>query len=105
MNDSNLGVLIVQLTSPNDVKIRDLLVSIDDEPAENLSFDGSLILTVPAGTHTLRVTNRLFTKTDEFTIASGEEITYSAGNIAGGCFSALMILGGTGAYRVMLERV
>jgi len=105
MPDSTPTMVSVQRTSPKDVKIRDLLVSIDDQPDENLSFDRSIDFPVAAGDHTIRVSNRLFSKIDHFTIASGESISYSVANIPGGCFSILLILGGAGAYRVTLDRI
>lgn len=98
------GKLIVTRTSPRDIKMRELVVRIDDGPEKILLFDQSYETLLAAGEHSILATNRLFTKTATFSLAEDETISFSVANVATGCFSALTVIGGAGGYRVFLER-
>src|SRR5262245_37398639 len=70
-------------TSPEDVKTRQLVVSIDDEKIATLMWGDSVIRELAAGRHRLRVHNTLVWKTVEFTLAPGEEAVFEAINRTG----------------------
>jgi hypothetical protein len=101
--DSAQGRIIVNRTSPRDIKVRDLIVMVDALPRETLKFQQSMELPLKAGEHTVKVTNNLLSKDLPFTLAAGETATFLAGNVAGGCMGALVVT--VGIYSVMLERV
>jgi hypothetical protein len=98
--------LIVTRTSPKDIGIRDLYVQLDDHPEYTLKNTQALKVPLPAGKHRLRITNRLFAKVEEFELQEGEKATFEVANVrAGLLFAPLMVIGGTGAYKVAIERL
>jgi hypothetical protein len=102
--DAPSGSLIVSRTSPNDIGMRDLYVLVDDREEQTLLNGQTLSLPLEPGKHTLKVTNRLFTQKADFSLESGQTAKFIASNRAlGGLFSFLIVLGGTGAYKVTLE--
>ncbi len=84
--------------------MRELIVAIDDLPEQIVMFGDSASFDVPAGEHQARVTNRLFTKRMTLYTEPDETVFLQGANVGGGCFAATLIMGGTGAYRVSLER-
>jgi hypothetical protein len=97
------GKLIIKRTSPQDVKIRDLYVLIDDKPEINLQYNQSKELDIEPGHHTIRATNRLFSKRDSFKIGGGETIIYEVCNEASGCVMALIWGMGMPFYKLTLK--
>jgi len=102
---SDSAVVRVSRTSPRDIGFRGLEVFLDDKFAVNLQFGETRDLRLPSGEHTLRVTNSLYTKRDSFTVNPGETMAFNVANIGGGLFGVLTVIGGTGPYKVHLERV
>jgi hypothetical protein len=85
--------------------MRDLYVLIDDLPEQTMSHGDIIRLPLPAGEHRIKVTNRLFSKVETFHLDEGETVRFMASNKAmGGLFSVMVVIGGTGAYTVTLER-
>jgi hypothetical protein len=104
-NNSRSCRLVVERTAEDDIKMRDLYVLVDDEPERTVHFGKSLEYELEPGDHRIKITNRLFTKAENFTVAPGQTVRYSATNVAGGgLFAPLMLIGGTGAYKVRLTR-
>ncbi len=101
-NDVVQGRLIVNRTSDRDIKARDLIVRVDELPQETLKFQQSMELPLSPGEHCIKITNNLFSKSATFSIAAGETVTFTAGNVPGGCLGALVVT--IGAYTVLLER-
>ena len=99
------GRLIVQRNSEADLKMRDLLVRIDDAPAFNLNFGQTKELEIEAGEHTLFATNRLYSKTETFEIQSGATIAFEVANIPTGCLSLILMSVGMSLYRVTVQRL
>jgi len=85
--------------------MRDLLVRVDDQQEHNLQFGRSVEIEVKAGIHEITATNRLFSAKETVTLKEDESATYMATNQAGGCFAALMLVSGSGAYKAKLERL
>lgn len=98
--------VVVTRTSSRDIGIRDLYVKIDDQPEVTLKNTQALRISLSVGKHRLRITNRLFSKEEEFELAPEEHVTFEVANVrAGLLFAPLMVLGGTGAYKVSLKRL
>lgn len=95
----------VHRTSDHDIKIRDLYVSVDGSPEENLAYGKSLERQLDQGEHVLTVTNRLYTKEARFDLQDGQTIEFEAANRASGCGAILFMVVGMGPYRVELRRV
>ena len=84
--------------------MRDLYVIVDEREEQTLLNGESLVLPVEPGEHTVKVTNRLFTKKATIQVDVGKTAKFITSNKAvGGLFSFLVVLGGTGAYKVTLE--
>lgn len=96
------GKVIVRRNSDADIKMRALFVRLDDGEEQTLMFGSSYSFEATAGPHVLRATNRLYTQKHAFDLSAGGEVSFEAANVPGGCFIAFMVLGGTGAYRVVL---
>src|SRR3954454_3383211 len=83
----------------DDVRIRQLVVSIDGEKEATLLYDESVTRELPPGPHRLRVHNTLVWKTIDGELAAGEHATFTATNLAGfGTVSMLGLLGAGPLY-------
>ncbi len=103
-SDQPMGTLVVSRTSPKDIGMRDLYVVVDEQEERTLLNGQSLSLDLPSGEHTVKVTNRLFTRKTLVDVKTGQTTTFITSNKAlGGMFSLLIVIGGTGAYKVTLE--
>ena len=99
------GTLTIVRNSPDDIKMRDLYVSIDELPEWNLQFEDSRSIQLSSGEHRVKITNRLFSKSQTFSLAPGQTTKFRVANIpAGPLFAPLMIIGGMGGYKVRIER-
>jgi hypothetical protein len=77
-----------------DVRDRQVVVSLDGERLATLLYGGEVTREVPPGRHRLRAHNTLFWKTIDLDLAPGEHARFSAINRAGvGTFSMLGLLG------------
>jgi hypothetical protein len=74
--------LTITRTSEEDWKTRQLVVAIDGKRVAELLWGDSAMFELAPGVHRLRVHNTLVWKTEEFTIAPGEQIFYEAINRA-----------------------
>jgi len=100
----NSGRITVSRTSEDDVRIRQLEVSIDGEPAGTLMFGESLSRELEPGRHRLRVHNTLVWRTVDFELHAGEHVHFRAVNRAGfGTYSMVTLLG-AGPLYVTLRR-
>lgn len=100
------GRLIVDRTDHDDIGIRDLYVLVDDQEERTVLHGKSLTIDLAPGEHRIKITNRLFSKAEEFTVREGQSVRYATANVAagGGLFAPLMMISGTGAYKVRLKR-
>jgi hypothetical protein len=100
----NSGRITVSRTSEEDVRIRQLVVSIDAKAAGTLLFGQSLTTELEPGSHRLRVHNTLVWRTADFHVHAGEHVRFSAVNKAGfGTYSMVGLLG-AGPLYVSLRR-
>lgn len=100
------GQLVVERRASDDIGMRDLYVIVDELPEETLLFNQSLTLDLPPGEHRVKITNRLFSKVETFLLGEGQTVRFSAANVgATSLFAPLMIVSGTGAYKVALKRI
>jgi hypothetical protein len=102
---TSTGKVTIVRTSPEDVKTRQLVVSIDDEKIATLMWGDSVMRELAAGQHRLRVHNTLVWKTIEFTLAVGEQAVFEAVNRTGRLTFFLVSALGTGPLCVTVRRV
>jgi hypothetical protein len=82
-----------------DVRIRQLVVSIDGRQAATLLYGDSMTRELTPGPHRLRIHNTLVWKTIDLSLAAGEHARFSAVNRAGfGTYSMLGLLGAGPLY-------
>jgi hypothetical protein len=98
------GRVTVTRTSEEDVRIRQLEVSIDGKPEGTLLFGDSVTRELAAGPHRLRVHNTLVWRTVEFALHAGEHVRFAAVNRAGFGTYSLVALLGAGPLYVTLRR-
>jgi hypothetical protein len=91
--------LRVTRTSKRDIQVRDAYVRINGGKERVMKFGDSFEVELPAGTHEIAVTNRLFKKKSTFTL--GPDATFEVANVVGGCLTMLFILG---IYSVAIKR-
>jgi hypothetical protein len=99
------ATLIVERTSRDDVRTRQIILSLDGERWVTLLYGESAIRGIAPGTHRLRAYNTLVWKTVEFEAVPGESIRFSAVNRAGRGTAALIALLGVGPLYVTLQRL
>jgi hypothetical protein len=91
--------LTVTRQSPEDVKIRQLVVSVDGERAGTLLYGDSLTRELAPGVHRLRIHNTLVWKTIRVELRAGEHARFTAVNRAGfGTYSMIGLLGAGPLY-------
>jgi len=99
------GTVVVDRTSQRDIGMRDLYVRIDALDEITLLYGQGVQVRLLPGTHQIKVTNRLYTRRVEFELAEGEHVRFEVANIPGSIlFAPLLIIGGTGVYKVAIER-
>ena len=96
--------ITVTRRAADDVRIRQLVVSIDGDKVATLLYGDAISREVPPGPHRLRVHNTLVWKTLDLELAAGEHATFTAVNLAG--FGTVTMLGllGAGPLYVRLVR-
>ena len=96
--------LTITRTHPEDVRDRQIVVSIDGEPLATLLFGQEATREVPAGPHTLKAHNTLFWRNIPVDLQPGEDARFIVINRAGsGTLSLLGILG-VGPLYLTFER-
>jgi len=94
----------VTRVEPNDVRDRQIVVSMDGEPLGTLLYGQQVTKTVAPGRHRLKAHNTLFWKTLEVDLAPGDDARFVVVNRAGsGTLSLLGILG-VGPLYLTFER-
>ena len=98
------GQIVVSRNDDRGIKIRGLEILIDGEFVSNLTFGQSYGAAIPAGSHKLTATNRLFSRHIDFDIAPGQELRFTATCVPLHGIWILVALMGTVAYRVSLRQ-
>lgn len=90
--------------SPDDVKQRDVFVSLDGQRFAELAFGQLVSKEVAAGPHTLRAHNTLVWKTLQCDLRPGEHARFTLVNRPGFGTWAMLSLLGTGPIYLTFER-
>ena len=102
------ATIILSRTSPDDVGIREIYVSIDGKDVGVLRPGDRVTRQVSAGRHVVKAHNTLFRRTREVDLAEGETAEFLGVNKAGGgsaLMAILMAVLGVGALKLEFERV
>ena len=84
------ATITVRRQSRDDVGYREVILLLDGEHLAILHHGDVITREIPPGTHRLKATNTLFSKTLDFTLNVGEHASFSAENRAGwGTYSML----------------
>jgi hypothetical protein len=96
--------LTVRRTSDDDIKERELYVSLDDERLGILKYGDAATVRIAAGRHTIRVHNTLSRKKAEFDIAPEQHVRFRMANVAGKGFAYWAFFVGAALFWTVLER-
>lgn len=96
--------IVLTRRSANDVKQREVFVSMNGENIATLSYGDSVARDVEAGPLKLRAHNTLVWKTIAFDLQTGEEARFTIVNRAGFGTHAMLALLGTGPIYLTFER-
>jgi hypothetical protein len=106
--DQEQATIVLRRTSPDDVGVREIYVSIDGKDAGVLRPGDVITQQVPAGTHVVKASNTLFRRSHEVDLAPGETAEFLGINKPGGGamgMSLLMAVLGVGALKLEFDRV
>ena len=91
---------------PQDVQDRPVYLWIDGEKWDGvLKFGKTFTRDLPAGKHTVKANNTLFSTTVEFEAAAGETVRYQCENGLTGGGMVMILMMGVAYLRVRLKRV
>ncbi len=96
--------LTVRRTSAEDIKERELYVSVDGTRVAVLCYGETVTIPITSGLHRLRVHNTLFWKTIEFIVKPGQHVRFRTVNVPGGSFFLMALFIGCALMYVVLER-
>ena len=100
-----LARVTITRTEPNDVRDRQIVLSMDGEPLGTLLFGEQLTRDVAPGPHRLKAHNTLFWKNIEVDLQPGQQARFVVINRAGsGTLSLLGILGVGPLYLTFEQR-
>ena len=97
--------LTVERRDPADVRVRQIVVTLDGEPFAMLLFGGRVTRSISPGPHRLRISNTLVWKNVTFDAGRGQHLRFRAVNRAGFGSAALLALLGVGPLYVTVERL
>ena len=104
MSDASSRITVVR-TAAKDVKVRQVIVSLDGEQLATLMYGDSVTRELVPGEHRLRAHNTLVWKTIDFQIKPGEHLRFGVVNRPGLGTYAMLSLLGTGPIYLSLEQV
>jgi hypothetical protein len=96
-------LLTIHRTSPEDVKTRQVILSLDGKKIGTLMYGQSLTREIPPGRHSLRANNTLVWRTVQFDAAPGAEIHYRCVNRAPHSLYFMLFIFGVAPLYVTLE--
>ena len=102
---ASVARLTVERRNADDVRTRQVVLSLDGEPLATLLFGDRVTREIVPGPHRLRAHNTLVWKTVEFEATPGEHVRFTTVNRAGLGSMALVALLGVGPLYVTLERL
>jgi hypothetical protein len=105
IHDTTPARLTVERNGPDDVRTRQVVVSVDGERLATLLFGERASREIAPGQHRLRAHNTLVWKTVEFAAAPNEHVRFRVVNRAGLGSMTLVALLGVGPLFVKVERM
>ena len=97
--DATRATITINRKSPNDVRVRQIYVSIDGKNVAELLYGQSCTIEIEAGLHRLRANNTLVWKTLECRLNPGEHARFDVVNRPGfGSYALLSLLGSGPIY-------
>ena len=103
--DKGTATITVARRAPNDVKVRQIYISLDGKRVAELLYGDTFTLQVEPGEHWLRANNTLVWKTLDCKLAPGEHATFTVVNRPGPGTYAMLSLLGSGPIYLTFERV
>ena len=97
-------LLTIERTSPQDVKVRQVILSLNGQKIGTLLHGQRLTKEIPPGRHRLRANNTLVWRTVEFEAEPGTTVRYTCVNRAPSSLYFLLFLFGVAPLYVTLER-
>ncbi|HEY0874422.1 MAG TPA: hypothetical protein VGD94_13205 [Vicinamibacterales bacterium] len=98
------ATITIARKAPNDVKVRQIYISVDGKRVAELMYGDSCTVQVEPGEHRLRANNTLVWKTVPCTLQPGEHATFTVVNRPGpGTYTMLSFLG-SGPIYLTFER-
>ena len=92
-------------THASDVKLRQLVITLDGERLGDLLFGDSMQRDVAPGPHRLRVSNTLVWKNLDFDVKPGEQVRFEAINRAGRITYPLLVIFGAAPLYLTVRRI
>lgn len=102
---SNSAILTVRRDSPADIQYRENVVYLDGKEIGSLRFGESVRVEIAPGDHTLKVSNRVRSKSVPFTVEQGEPAAFRVGNIGSGCYRFFAEMLQAGVPHILIERL
>lgn len=97
--DKPTATITVARQAPNDVKVRQIYISLDGKRVAELLYGDTFTIEVEPGEHWLRANNTLVWKTLDCKLAPGEHAKFSVVNRPGlGTYAVLSLLGSGPIY-------
>jgi hypothetical protein len=104
-DESRPAAVTLTRTSASDFKSRQLVASIDGIPLGDMLWGDSVTCELEPGPHRLRVHNTLVWKTEDFSLAPGEQAFFELINRPGRGTLAMTVLFGIGPLYVTIRRM
>ena len=102
--EKTTATITVARTSPNDVRVRQIYISLDGKTVAELLFGESFTTDVEAGAHRLRANNTLVWKTLKVELRPGEHAHFNVVNRPGPGTYGMLTLLGSGPIYLAFER-
>ena len=102
--DETTAWLTIRRTSAEDIKERELYVSLDGTRLGILKYGDSATVPISAGPHELRVHNTLSRKRAQFDAAPHEHVRFTSANVPGKGFAYWAFFLGAALFWTLLER-
>lgn len=99
------GKVVVRRDAEDDIKMRDLYVTLDEEDERTLLYPRSFEAELPPGEHRLKITNRLASREERFVVHAGETAEIEVANVVKGGMLGMLWSSLTFAYGVRIRRL
>jgi hypothetical protein len=97
--------LTVTRTSDQDFKDRQIVLTLDGQPAGVVMFGETLTTELEPGPHRLRISNTFVWKTISFDVKAGEQVRFEVINRPGKLTYPMLLLMGVGPLYLTVKRV